>query len=181
ADVYHHRSPAPGVGDPKRFEDELGDALWAWHTEGALSHWLEQDMLVNLLERVTPEVLGAWQPGEDHHWRIRQLRLGQTQDHVGRAWTRLPANEHPWRLGDAPIGIGHVRAAVLVPHTDVGEVFGVVERVVDLERTRAHQPEDRAHPGSAQRFHGCDPAPHSWHSALPLAGNRRFDPTKVRH
>jgi hypothetical protein len=76
-DVDHHWPPRPGVGDPKRFEDELGDALRAWHAEGALGHRLEQDVLVNLLEGVAPQVLGGRQPGEDHHRRICQLRLGQ--------------------------------------------------------------------------------------------------------
>ena len=168
-DVDHHRPPAPGVGDPERFEDELGDALRAWHAEGALGHRLKQDVLVNLLERVAPEVLGGRQPGDDHHRRIRQLRLSQPQDHVGRARARLPTDEDPWRLRDAPIGVGHVHATVFVPHADVGEVCGVVERIVDFKRARAHQPEDRCHPDSAQRFHGCDTAPHFGHGYFPSA------------
>jgi hypothetical protein len=167
-DVDHHRSPAPGIGDPEGFEDELGDALRAWHAEGAFGHRLKQNVLVNLLERVAPEVLGGRQPGDHHHWRIRELRLGQPQDHVGRARARLTTEEYSWRLRHPSIGIGHVHAAVFVPHADVGEVCGVVERIVNLERARAHQPEDRAHADRAQRFHGCNTAPHFGHSDSPL-------------
>src|SRR5215831_18215475 len=55
--VDHHWPPTPGVSDPECFEDELGDALRARYAESALGHWLEQDVLVNLLEGVTPQVL----------------------------------------------------------------------------------------------------------------------------
>src|SRR5262245_54498628 len=166
-DVDHHWPSAPGVSDPERFEDELGDALRAWHTESALGHWLEQDVLVNLLEGVAPQVLGGRQPGEDHHWCVGQLCLSQPQDHIGRAWARLSTDEHPWCLGDAPISVSHVHATILVPHADVSKIFGIVEGVVDLERARAHQPENRGYPGSAQRFHGCDTATHFCPSHLP--------------
>ena len=124
-------------------------------------------MLVNLLEGVTPQVLGSRQPGEDHHRCIRQFCLGQPQNHVGRARACLPTDEHPWRLGDTPIGVGHVHAAVLVPHADVSKIFGVIKGVVDFKRARAHQPEDRGHSCSAQRFHGCDTATHFCHNHLP--------------
>src|SRR4029450_13564775 len=73
--VDHHWPPTPGVSDSERFEDELGDELRARYAESALGYWLGQGVLVNLLEGVAPQVLGGRQPGEDHHWRIRQLCL----------------------------------------------------------------------------------------------------------
>src|SRR5919198_1209595 len=74
----------------------------------------------------------------------------------------------PRRPGDASIGVGHVHAAVFVPHADIGDVGGVVERIVDFERARAHQPEDGGHADHTQCFHGCDTAPHYGHSSLPM-------------
>src|SRR5262249_42253225 len=165
-DIDHYRPAAPSVGNPEGFENELGDALRAWHTEGALGYRLEQGVLGNLLEGVTPQGVSARQPEEAPPGRIRRFRRRQPQDLVGCARPRLPTDEHPRRLRDPPIGVGHVHAAVLVPHTDIGDVCGVVERVVDLECARAHQSEDRRHPYSAQCFYGCDPAPHCWHGVL---------------
>src|SRR5688572_31136700 len=65
--------------------------------------------------------------------------------------------------------VGHVHAAVLVPHADVEHVLGVVERVVDLQRARAHQAEDPAHSRRAQRLDRKSTRLNSSHSQISYA------------
>ena len=172
-DLDHHRAAPPGVRHAERLQQELGHALGTRHRHHPLRHRQEHRVLVDLLKGVFPQVGGGRQPGNHHDRGIRQLRRGQPQHHVGDARPRLPADEQPGRLRHAPVGVRHVHAAVLVPRADVEHVLRVVERVVDLERARAHQPEDPAHPRRAQRLHRGDAAFHLCHDS-PNATNPKL-------
>ncbi len=81
--------------------------------------------------------------GERDEGRAVEVGVGDRGDEVQRARAERPEAD-AGAAGDPPDHVGHVRAALLVADRDERD-RGTVERVVEVERLLAGDPEDVAH------------------------------------
>ena len=103
-----------GLGDLERLAHDLGNDLGAGDACVPLHDRAQDADQVDVLVGLLVHALEVGLPGQRDERRAIKGRVGHGGDQVGRAGAE-GAEAHAGSAGQAPVGIGHVRAALLVP------------------------------------------------------------------
>jgi hypothetical protein len=143
-DLDEDRPAAAGHGRAQRRAQQLGDALGLGDLHGELGDRTEHRHQIELLERVLAVVLRRNPAHEDDHGRMRDIRRGDAGEQVRSA---RPARHQAdaGQIRHSRQTVGHEGGGLLVAHVDVFHAVVVVERVEDVEKGRAYDPEDVPH------------------------------------
>ena len=129
------------LGDGEGLAHRLGDDLRVVDARVPLRHGLHHPHDVDVLVALLVHLREARLARQRDHRRAVEVGVGEAGDEVGRAGPeRAEADARP--AGQAAVGVGHERPALLVPDRQELDRLGVVERIVQVERLLARDPED---------------------------------------
>ena len=129
------------LGDGEGLAHRLRDDLRVVDARVPLRHRLHHPHDVDVLVALLVHLGEARLAGERDDRRAVQVGVGQAGDEVGRAGPeRAETDAGP--AGEAAVGVGHEGRPLLVPDGEEGDGLGVLDRLVQVERLLAGDPED---------------------------------------
>jgi hypothetical protein len=135
------RSPPAGHGGAQRRSQQLGNAFGLVNLDRELGHGPEHPEQVEFLERVLLVVLERDTADEDDDRRMGHVCCGDPGEQVRRPGSARD-QAHARRVRHTAEPVRHEGGGLFVAHVDVLDARVVVERVEDIEKGRAHDPED---------------------------------------
>ena len=142
--VDEHRAGLAGRGDVERLDDDARQVVHVAHEEVVLRDRARDAAGVGLLEGVVADGPGRDLAGEGDHRDAVHVGGGEAGDDVGGAGAARHDADAGLARG-ARVGVGHVRAALLVAGEDQVELLRLGELVEDVEDRPARVREDRLH------------------------------------
>ena len=139
------------LGDLERLAHDLGDDLARVQPRVPLRHRLHDRDDVDVLVRLLVHALEVALAGQGDERRAVEERVGDRGDQVRGAGAER-AEADAGALGEAAVHVRHVGAALLMANRDEVDTR-VGERLVEVERLLARDPEDVLDPFDLQALH----------------------------
>ena len=170
-DLHEHRSRPAGQGVADRGGEHLGDLAGLGDRPRALGDRSQEVDLLDLLQRAEAAQAERGRAADQEHRAARGVGVGDAGHRVGDARPRGDEGDaHVPR--EARVGVGGVRAGLLVPHVDDLHALGETA-VVDRQDVSATEREHVAHAGLPQRAGHQVSAVEVRHASLgPRGGGR---------
>ena len=129
-----------GFGDLERLADDLGNDLGARHPGIPLHDWAKDADQIDVLVRLLVHTLEIGLAGERDQRRAVKERVGDRGDKIGSPGSERTQAD-AGSAGQAPVGVGHVGAALLV--ADRHELNrGIGQGLVQVQRLLTGDAED---------------------------------------
>ncbi len=130
-----------GDGRGEGLAHRLADHARVVHARVPLGHRAQHVDGVDELVRLLVHAGEGDLPGQRHQGRLVERGVADAGGQVGGAGTER-REAHAGLAGEAPVGVGHERGALLVTHRHERDLLGVIQRLAEVQRLLAGDAED---------------------------------------